>query len=131
MDWTAWAAGLFEGEGSIVFYSRQDRKWKGRMQMNIRSTDEDVIDRFMAVVGLGVKNGPYVREGNRKPQWMWQLLSQVEIEGTLESTSVYMVYQRFVNYLSRRRMAQFEAAFLKWVDEQEWRIAGDSTGGAF
>lgn len=40
----AWAAGLFEGEGSIV---------PSRRRLSLEMTDEDVVRRFVAVVGYG------------------------------------------------------------------------------
>lgn len=40
----AWAAGLFEGEGSIVPHRRR---------LSLEMTDEDVVRRFVAIVGHG------------------------------------------------------------------------------
>ena len=43
----AWAAGLFEGEGSLALGQR------GNVRLSIASTDRDVIDRFRAAIGTG------------------------------------------------------------------------------
>lgn len=64
----AWAAGLFEGEGSVF-----RTKWGGvKVQMGM--TDLDVLQHLKAVLG-GVVNGPYQYEAKdgiqRKPQWRW------------------------------------------------------------
>lgn len=66
----AWAAGLFEGEGSIV------PRPAGRIRLQLKMTDEDVVRRFGEVVG-GRVYGPYrqnsvIRRGfERKPFWCW------------------------------------------------------------
>src|SRR3990167_8425089 len=58
----AWAAGLYEGEG--CFY-------KGKLtnghtpRLQIRMTDREPLDRFVAVVGSGKVYGPY-RTGKGK-----------------------------------------------------------------
>ena len=75
----AWAAGLFEGEGSIVWCSLKNRNpklepWRV-CQLSLHSTDEDVVRRFASVIGIGKVYGPYrypTREvPNRKPSWYW------------------------------------------------------------
>src|SRR5687768_13206669 len=40
----AWAAGLFEGEGSII---------PSRRRLSLEMTDEEVVRRFVAIVGHG------------------------------------------------------------------------------
>jgi hypothetical protein len=69
----AWAAGLFEGEGSIVTYhARRCETPKLQVQM----TDHDVILRFHQTMALGRVNGPYVRAGKSwKAQWTWSVTS--------------------------------------------------------
>jgi hypothetical protein len=66
----AWAAGLFEGEGSIIHYSTPSGK-KSRM-LQLETTDADVLQRFHAIVGVGQIRGPRIREAGRKPIWLWQ-----------------------------------------------------------
>lgn len=64
----AWAAGFFEGEGSIT-------ECRGRLRAQLKNTDVEVIDRFAAIVGVGVVYGPYRRRSTdgfrRKPAWLW------------------------------------------------------------
>jgi hypothetical protein len=64
----AWAAGLFEGEGSFVFYATKTSK--RRITASLTTTDEDVIRKFCSVVGLGVIYGPRCI-GTNKPFWQW------------------------------------------------------------
>ena len=61
-----WAAGLFEGEGTIV-----TRKSSVGCDISICSTDEDTVDNFLEAVGVGHKYGPYMYGTNRKPFWRW------------------------------------------------------------
>ena len=60
----AWAAGLFEGEGTIVDSA-------GPVQLRVKMTDLDVPERLLDVFGVGEISGPYEsgsRDGHvRKP----------------------------------------------------------------
>jgi hypothetical protein len=71
--WTLpWAAGLFEGEGSIDYTHRDYRGRKryryARLQLSM--TDEDVVRGFHAVIGHGRVNGPY-GQLRGQPYWRW------------------------------------------------------------
>jgi hypothetical protein len=67
---TAWAAGLFEGEGTIT-------RSNGRARLAIKMTDEETVRRFHKTVGAGVVYGPYPnrageRDGYpRRDYWLW------------------------------------------------------------
>lgn len=64
----AWAAGFFEGEGSIT-------ECRGRLRAQLKNTDVEVLHRFADIVGVGVVYGPYRRRSTdgfrRKPAWLW------------------------------------------------------------
>jgi hypothetical protein len=64
----AWAAGLFEGEGTIVDST-------GSVQLRIKMTDLDVLEKLLDVSGVGEIYEPYEsgsRDGHlRKPHWIW------------------------------------------------------------
>jgi hypothetical protein len=64
----AWAAGLFEREGTIT-------QSQGVVNMRVTSTDGDVLERFARVVKGGRVYGPYPnrrRDGcKRKPFYVW------------------------------------------------------------
>jgi hypothetical protein len=53
----AWAAGLFEGEGCLNVYRRARRGktsgMTGSVQINLGTTDLDVVERFAQIVGVG------------------------------------------------------------------------------
>jgi hypothetical protein len=71
---TAWAAGLFEGEGS---FTTNVNKWKRYPQASITMTDKDVLDRFAKIMKCGNVNGPYFdKRGKRKPKYIWQAFNK-------------------------------------------------------
>lgn len=94
----AWAAGLFEGEGSLsVNYNRNQRP---HIQLSITSTDHDVIARFVETVGAGRVYGPYRQSRPGKPQYQWrahgwELLKRLQ--------------QEWGPYLGARRSTRFAA----------------------
>lgn len=65
----AWAAGIFEGEGSIVINNNC-------LRLQVKMTDRDVIERLQRTLG-GSMYGPYqasqlCEDGSlRKPAWVW------------------------------------------------------------
>jgi hypothetical protein len=59
----AWAAGVFEGEGSITLGGNSD--WD--VQANLGMTDRDVMERFQNIVGFAGLFGPYLRRAH--PAW--------------------------------------------------------------
>lgn len=76
----AWAAGLFEGEGSII-YARKN------IQLSMSTTDEDILRRFSAVVG-GKVYGPCrytrrVKPGFYKDVFHWRLNGIANVQTAL------------------------------------------------
>lgn len=78
----AWAAGLFEGEGSISHFPRKDRASTVRA-MRITMTDEDVVRRFHQLVEVGtLTDGPAFEEGH-KHRWIWYVQRWADLEELL------------------------------------------------
>ena len=95
----AWAAGLFEGEGTVSssFHNKGTVK---RTLARIVLTDEDVLKHFSKVVGFGNFRGPYrQKKRNRKPFWVWQ---------TGKYEYIQTLYRMFLPHLGTRRKQQFE-----------------------
>lgn len=72
----AWAAGLFEGEGT--FCANKAKRAGGFSfypRAQLASTDHDVILRFQEAVGVGKIRGPYDKNGSAgirpKPIYFW------------------------------------------------------------
>jgi hypothetical protein len=92
----AWAAGLFEGEGSfMVAYA------PSYPRAVVIMTDEDVIRRFGAVVGLGNIRGPYTRKGQPankwKPFWTWS------VSGFEKTQAIYAMFWPWLGARRRQR----------------------------
>lgn len=69
----AWAAGIFEGEGSW-FMARRTSPRPSQLRAEVTMTDEDTVRRFRQAVGFGQvypRNPAWMIENNRKPQWRW------------------------------------------------------------
>jgi len=70
---TAWAAGLFEGEGCIswVKVSGNQEACLPKAVLTLTSTDRDVVESFMAVVGCGAIGLRSKKPDHWKNQWTW------------------------------------------------------------
>ena len=93
----AWAAGLFDGEGSITLSSR-------RLHVRLRNTDLELVERFHTIIRVGTVYGPYSRQpqdgSRRKPVWDWVARE----EDGLDALALMW------SWLSARRLEQAHAA---------------------
>ena len=95
----AWAAGLFEGEGSI-FLANQASKTKSKTvvytyaRMNLKMTDRDVVERFQGIVGCGAIYFKPKAQATWKDAWNWQLNDRA---------ACARVVEMFWPYLGERR----------------------------
>jgi hypothetical protein len=53
----AWAAGLFDGEGSI--YNHEKEPTRAAIKLHVGQKDRRVLDRFLVAVGIGKVYGPH------------------------------------------------------------------------
>ena len=104
----AWAAGLFEGEGTISGYARKDRPSRA-VQITVYEGAQHgppvLLERFREVVGAGSIVGPY-----RGRLYHWT---------TKKIVSVVSVSALLWDDLSAERREQFERAFrgsARWED---------------
>jgi hypothetical protein len=96
-----WAAGLFEGEGSIVVRPNH----AGRLQITVYNTDQDVIEMFYEAVGkIGTVKGPrevVTPKGNPgKPMYEWHAYS----------TNAQVVLRMLLPYFGVRRYKKAQEA---------------------
>jgi hypothetical protein len=101
----AWAAGLFEGEGT-VFYSL-----KSGYSVSLASTDLDVVERFAAVVGFGrVSDARRPSGATSKSHWRdvyeWRATRRAHVE---------QLHALIGDYLGNRRTAKFEEVLAQEV----------------
>ncbi len=94
---TAWAAGLFEGEGSIIFTG------KNGVSVTVFMTDQDVLQKLLAVAGMGTLRGPYsdASHPGHKPIWKWSIS-----RGTHSSEFLRAIRP----HMGVRRLARLDAA---------------------
>jgi hypothetical protein len=96
----AYAAGLFDGEGSVGAYRGRPAECK------LWLTDEDLLERFAATVGVGRIKGPYRRgPASRKPMWAWSVRTHAEVAE---------VFRLIGPWLGQRRTEAFEQALGSW-----------------
>lgn len=89
----AYAAGLFEGEGSITVWRRNGRAF---VKLVMRQNDREPLDKLQAILG-GTIQGPYVRHGGNE-YWQWQICGWQLTERAVE---------RMRPWLSTRRLARW------------------------
>jgi hypothetical protein len=86
-----WAAGLFEGEGSLFVTARSDARYK-QVTAALVSTDHDVVQRFHDVVKVGRIYGPYSR--GHKPFWRWGLSGRRDMVSLLDLIGPFLGERR-------------------------------------
>jgi hypothetical protein len=68
---TAWAAGIFDGEGCVTWTNGRHNK---TLRLSVsQSGSPEIPARFGAAVGFGRLNGPYYYKKNRKAQYQWNV----------------------------------------------------------
>jgi len=97
----AWAAGLFEGEGSL-FAAKQNRPDRPHkiyvyQRMSVTSTDLDVLEKFQDVVQCGLIHFSRRAKLHHKDVYHWVCNN---------SNQTMMVVQAFWPYLGERRKQQ-------------------------
>lgn len=88
----AWAAGIFEGEGTIVTYWPNTMKYPA-LSLAVSMADEDVVQRFAAVVGTG-KVDELRRRGEKKTMYRWKISRRSEVERVLTDLLPYLGQRR-------------------------------------
>ncbi len=91
-----WAAGIFEGEGSIVFCNTKGYIFP---RLSVKMCDEDVLCKFGEIVGVPKISGPYMTtqlKSNKhwRPAYEWRTAKRVEVARILSL---------FLPYLGNRR----------------------------
>jgi hypothetical protein len=78
IDSIAWAAGLFEGEGSCYLTQAGNRQPRVSLEM----TDEDAVRRFQRAIGKGNVRA-YSSAPPRKNRWQWSVQSKDDVLSVL------------------------------------------------
>lgn len=72
---TAWAAGFFDGEGSVQLLKPGQHRM-GMVVASISNTDEEVLKRFQERWGGNLCAYKNVTSNRSKPAWRWQITSR-------------------------------------------------------
>jgi hypothetical protein len=103
-----WAAGLFEGEGSICV--RMRKRGRQEIQVSLVSTDKDVVRAFYRAIELGGWHGPYKYAWNRKAYWTWTCHTWAE---------ALVIFRLFWPYMGARRRGQIRSARNVWRERKK------------
>lgn len=101
MDQTdiAWAAGLFEGEGTWIVRSPKGRG-NPTVVITLQMCDRDVVERFAAIMGCGkVTKGDRREEQNPRHRAIWRW-------GTAKRADCLRIARMLLPYLGERRTAK-------------------------
>ena len=83
-EWRSWAAGLYDGEGSLCLLAHRTHEGYRIPEMSVTQLAErgtpEVLTRFMAIVGRGRVYGPYVQEGAHAAVYRWKTGARRDIE---------------------------------------------------
>lgn len=107
----AWAAGLFEGEGSVVLRIQNER---AVIALSLGSTDLDVLERFKSVVGAG-QIGRESRSSSlgNKPFWRWRCAAQADVARLTDM---------LLPFMGERRRNAFERAWHRFANQPAARV---------
>lgn len=87
----AWAAGLFEGEGTWNAYQQSKGNNTMQVQMRLAMSDRDVVERFAAILGFGqIRERKAPVEDHWKPIFEWYAYRRGHIRSAIEMFWPYL-----------------------------------------
>ena len=90
----AWAAGLFDGEGSVIYTNPKDRP-NPRIQLTLSMTDKNAVEKFQAIVGTGsIITFHYNKEKGYLRQWKWSVEKGTDVAKTIKLLGPYLVTKK-------------------------------------
>jgi hypothetical protein len=85
--WRAWAAGFFDGEGSVYLLDHRSHKGYRIVEMAISQGSEagtpEVLRRFARITGAGHNNGPYRHKSANLEVHRFKVVVQEDVEDVL------------------------------------------------
>jgi hypothetical protein len=86
-EWRAWAAGLYDGEGSLYLLDHRTHEGYQTPEMCVTQSSSDgapeVLARVAAILGVGHVNGPYEQAGARLDVYRWKSAARSDIEAVV------------------------------------------------
>lgn len=108
----AWAAGLFEGEGCITISG-------GAPRLKLNSTDQDVVERFYGIVGLGQVREERTYARGWKRQWEWYTGAGESVSSVLELLMPYFGARRYGRAKEIVRRLRERGVDTTWYERDE------------
>lgn len=88
----AWASGIFEGEGCFRINKNKDRP---TFCMIMSMTDEDVINKFYDIVGVGSVSGPIPgKKEGYKEFWQWRCQKFEDVQALSAAMFPFLLSRR-------------------------------------
>lgn len=119
----AYAAGLFDGEGSVVLcFARRGGRYSYRRfvpRVEVSSTDEPVIDWFVVHFG-GSKHSARGSRLGRKPAWVWVLTGKVALLRFVESVMPFALIKKPQLIVFRAALSHVKPGRNKPFSATEW-----------
>jgi hypothetical protein len=83
-EWRAWAAGLYDGEGSTYFTNHRThagyRNAECRITQSSNGGSPEVLRRFVTIVGVGRLYGPYQQSIDHLDVYRWNASARAEVD---------------------------------------------------
>ncbi len=88
-EWRAWAAGLYDGEGSLYLLDHRSHDGYKIAEMAITQASDsgvpEVLERFVRVVGTGHIYGPYRQSSSTLAVYRWKSVVHSRIDETTQA----------------------------------------------
>lgn len=93
----AWAAGLFEGEGSVSL--KHDKRGNPAPVLSLGMTDQDTVEKFAAIIGVNQPHRFTPGPSHYKDMYRWQTQSIAVFRQVMEQFWPYLSYRRRQKFL--------------------------------
>ena len=102
---TAWAAGLFEGEGYLCIATPKGKggRTTNGWRIGLEMTDKDVVLRFACLFGLSVKTRERSKESKGENHW-----KNLHIAMTSHQAKVKEIVDALLPFMGERRRLKME-----------------------
>jgi len=90
----AWAAGLFDGEGSVCYTNPKDRP-NPRIHLTMSMTDRKAVEKFYSIVEVGNINilRHYEKQGYQR-QYRWHSEKALDVAHVIKYLGPYLVTKK-------------------------------------
>lgn len=113
----AWAAGLFDGEGSTYLARHQSHAGYFLLEAAITQSSREgvpeVLERFRAALGVGKIFGPYPAGEGQAPVYRWKSHRRHDIEQMISALGAHLGEVKRSQAIAARRVIESQAQLLR------------------